>query len=90
MLSLDRAAGDTERQEEAEAMCRWIGIDHRSELDRYRWLVDKCLDCKLANGWTRERDPNGKLYFFNRLTEEIRTQHPEIEKFRKVFAKYLE
>lgn len=73
--------------EELISMCEYLGICVLSEPNMI-WIAADALKAPLPVNWTAQKDSNGRTFFFNRLTNQSRWEHPLDPHFRKLRDKY--
>jgi Ca2+-binding EF-hand superfamily protein len=73
--------------EELISMCEYLGIRVLSERNMI-WIAADALKAPLPISWTAQKDSNGRIFFFNHLTNQSKLEHPLDPHFRKLRDKY--
>ena len=73
--------------EELISMCEYLGIRVLSERNMI-WIAADALKAPLPINWTAQKDSNGRIFFYNHLTNQSKLEHPLDPHFRKLRDKY--
>jgi hypothetical protein len=73
--------------EELISMCEYLGIRVLSENDMI-WIAADALKAPLPISWTAQKDSNGRIFYYNHLTNQSKLEHPLDPHFRKLRDKY--
>ena len=73
--------------EELISMCEYLGIRVLSERNMI-WIAADALKAPLPISWTAQKDSNGRIFFYNHLTNQSKLEHPLDPHFRKLRDKY--
>jgi len=85
--SSSAAAAAAREGEEAELLeyAKSLGIDLQEVADAdLRWVVKEAFDAPLPISWTEHLDEEGRVYFFNQITQESSWLHPMDAVFKEV------
>lgn len=70
---------DAELQEYAKS----LGVDVKKDVD-LEWIVQEAFAANLPPSWTEHMDEEGRIYFFNQVTQESSWLHPMDTVFKEV------
>lgn len=81
---------DESTSREIKSLAASIGICYDTEMSKFGWYLEQCARSELPVDWTKEFDPQGEIYYYNKKDERIRKVHPSINTFRKFFSQFVE
>jgi len=67
-----------------------LGIDYKSEGQKFGWFLDQCAQIKLGFPWEVCFEPTGAVIYYNQQEGEFTSSHPYIDKMKNAMYKLLE